>query len=66
MLFRMLPTELKNSSPIIKKIQKQIFRKSKIRHKTKTEGCIIQNYFLPEFAIKENKNMRTILLKSTA
>ena len=31
MLFRMLPTRFKNSSPIIKKNQKQIFRKSKIR-----------------------------------
>ena len=34
----MLPTRFKNFNPMIKKIQKQIFRKSKIRNKTKTES----------------------------
>ena len=55
MLFRMLPIQLKNFNNIIKKIRKQIFRKSKIQNKTKTESVYLQNYFLPEFTIKKQK-----------
>ena len=47
MLFRILPTWFKSLNPSIKKIQKQIFRKSKIRKKTKTNRGSIKNYFLP-------------------
>ena len=36
MLFRMPPIRLKDFNPIIKKIQKQILQKQKIRNKTKT------------------------------
>ena len=46
MLFRMLFIRFKNSKPIVKKIKKQIFRKSKIRNKIKTNRWIIKNYFL--------------------
>ena len=45
MHFRMLSTRLKNSSPIIKKNQTQIFRKSRFEIKQKPNRCIIQNYF---------------------
>ena len=58
MLFWMLPIRFKNSNPIIKKIQKRIFRKSKIRNKTKTNLWIIKNYFLPQYGIKKTKKKK--------
>ena len=62
MLFRVRPTRLKYSSPIIKKNLKQIFRKSKIikqnRNKTKTESVLTA---LAECFLKENCKVHQII-----
>ena len=63
MLFWMLPIRFKNFDPIIKKIQKQIFQKSKIRNKTKTNRWIIKNYFLPQYRIKKTKKNHNYSVK---
>ena len=55
MLFRMLPIRLKNFNKIIKKIQKQIFRQSKIRHKIKTESVYHTKLFSSRIRNKKTK-----------
>ena len=51
----MLPIRFKNFNPIIKKIQKQIFRKSKIRNKTKTESVTHTKLFSSPIQNKKKK-----------
>ena len=61
----MLPIRLKYHDPMIKKKRKRIFRKSKIRNKTKTHQPNQKQGFLTRHHAKKTKKMRTLRLKST-